>query len=48
MKEQANEFLKFKNNYEIEREVLETTSNQQMKFINFVLTEYPDLSKKYK
>jgi chromosome segregation ATPase len=47
MKEQGEEFLKFKCGYEIEIEVKETTVNQQKKFIDYVLSTHPELSKKY-
>jgi chromosome segregation ATPase len=45
---QHNEFLKFKGDFEIEKEVLETTVNQQKKFIDYIITAHPEVGKKYK
>jgi hypothetical protein len=45
---QHNEFLKFKGDYEIEKEVLQTTVYQQKNFIDYIITAHPEMCKKYK
>ena len=45
MKEKANEFLQFKSNFEIKREVLETTIDQQRNAINFIVPVKQNLRK---